>query len=426
VKFVKSLFGDESDILTERNFQLLLVANIFSPLGVVVVSPILDSLIEPFGTTPADIGLMMSVYTAPAILLIPVVGVLADRYGRKPVLITAMCLYGTAGSLIALTTDFKIVLGLRLLQGIGFGGLTPIIITSIGDIYEGDREATGQGIRFTGSGISSTIFPLIAGGLVILAWQLPFLLFGVAIPVALVLFLWLNEPMNAATEEDDDSKEGVVTDGGSMGVQLRALYSLVEQRRVFAMVIARGLPMLIWIGFLTYSSIVVVRVQGGTSTQAGIIVALASIAYAAAASQAGRITTRFDSRFYPLVGANACFGIGFVVFVVAPILPLAGFGVLLLGTGFGVLLSLYRSIITGLADELLRGGLVSLAEAFGRVTSTLAPIIMGGIIALTSPHVALGSAIQIAGITVAATTTLSGVACLVVARRSSSTDRLSA
>mgnify|MGYP000078783745 CR=1 FL=1 len=91
------------------------------PPGTALLSPVLDSLVDPFGTSASQVGLMMSFFTAPPIVVIPLAGLLADRYGRKPVIVTSLLLFGLAGSAIALTTNFQVVLGLRLLQGVAFG-----------------------------------------------------------------------------------------------------------------------------------------------------------------------------------------------------------------------------------------------------------------------------------------------------------------
>ncbi len=402
------MFGDHAEILFERDFQLLLLANIMGPLGTSMISPVLDSLIGPMNASPAEIGLMMSVFTAPGIVIYLVAGLIADQYGRKPVLVVSLLVFGTTGTLIAFTTSFEIVLGLRFLQGMAFGGITPIIITSLGDMYSGDREATAQGVRFTGSGITSTVFPLLAGGLVVIAWQFPFVLYAIAIPIAVLVFVSFREPTDLAAQQSNKNR-GTTS-------QLVALGQLVRQTRVLAMVIARGLPMIIWTGFITYNSIVVVQVLGGTPTDAGILVALASVTYAGAASQAGRITTIFSSRLYPLIGANICLGVGFVVFLFAPVLSIAGLGIAIVGIGFGLTLSLYRSVITGLADESRRAGLVTVSEAFGRVTTTITPIIMGGVIGVMAPDVGLAMAIQIIGLGAAVVGGVGGVLCLLVIR----------
>ena len=406
----QSLFGNNARILGSRDFQILLLANLFPPLGSGLLSPILDSLIEPFGASPANIGLLISVFTAPSIIMIPVFGLLADRHGRKPILVGSLALFGVAGAATVFTTDFRVALSLRVCQGIAFAGITPIIITSIGDLYDTTTEATAQGIRFTGSGLTTAIFPLLAGSLVVVGWQYPFLIYALSIPTAVAVYVWFREP----TKQGDKDTESAGSEN-TTGAQIARLQELVTQPRVFAYVLARGLPVATWLGFMTYNSIVVVRFLNGTPAQAGLLIAVASLAYAATASQAGRLTERLENRFRLLILANLSLGAGFCVFLFAPHLVVAVLGAGISGIGFGIVLSLYRSILTGLAGESVRGSLVSIGEGFGRVIATTTPIAMGATIAIATPSLGIEAAVQVAGLGVALVTSLGGVLCLTVA-----------
>jgi len=411
VSALEWLVGNDGDILTERQFQLLLLTNIMAPLGTALLSPVLDSLIEPFGASPASIGLMVSAFTAPAIFLIPVTGMVADRYGRRPVLLFGLLCFGSAGTAIALTTDFRIVLGLRLLQGLGFASLSPIVITSIGDLYEGSKEATGQGLRFTGSGVVQTVFPLAAGVLVVMAWQYPFLLHLIAFPIAIAVYLWFEEPVDSERVDEDPETADEKRD---LNEQLAQIRGLIVQRRVAAMLAARGTPNIVFIGFLTYNSILVVEVLGGTPAQAGVLAALGSISYAGSASQAGRITARFESRLYPLIAMNVALAAGITVVFLAPSIWVAYGGIVVKGIGFGVLLSIYRSIVTDLAPPKLRGGLVGIAESMGRLASTLTPIAMGAGIAVGTPLIGFPASIQFVGVATGIVAASVGIVCLLV------------
>jgi MFS family permease len=111
------LFGQNHGVLTDPNFQLILLANLAAPLGTALVSPLLDSLTTPFGVSSTNVGLMVTMSTAPGIFIIPLSGFLTDYYGRKPVLLFGLLLFGSAGTAIAFTTDFRVALGLRALQG---------------------------------------------------------------------------------------------------------------------------------------------------------------------------------------------------------------------------------------------------------------------------------------------------------------------
>lgn len=430
---LESVFGEDADVLRDRDFQAMLLANLLAPLGVTLLSPILSALTGPFAVSSARIGLLISAYTAPPIFLIPVAGALADRYGRKPMLLTGIVLFGIGGTAIAFTTDFQVAVALRFLQGIGFAGLTPIIITSLGDIYDGSAEATAQGLRFTSSGVYQSIFPPIAGLLVGVGWQYPFFIYALAFPAAVAVFFWFDEPTrdSESAADDDATNDPEATDDGAeptddgadpTGGRLRRLAGVVRKPRVVSLVVGRTLPMISWTGFLTYNSVIVVTLMSGSEGQAGLLVTVNSVMLAVGGSQAGRITAAFDSRLWPLTAANVGLGGGLALVALAPSLPTAAVGAAILGVGFGVSLSLYRSIVTGLAPAALRGSLVSVAESLGRVGSTITPIGMSALIGVAAPALGFADAVRWVAVGVGAFVLIGGQVCLVVARLSPKTD----
>lgn len=401
---LKWWLGDDAVILRETNFQLLITAAILPVLGTSLLSPVLDSLIGPFATSASNIGLLVSVFTAPAIVIIPVIGLLADKYGRKPVLVASITLYGVAGTAIIFTADFRLALAFRFVQGIGFGGINPILITSIGDIYSGTREATGQGLRFMVAGLSGAVFPLLAGALVTVSWQYPFLIYALAIPIAVAVLVWFDEP-----ERSQESTEK----------QYRhELYAFLSHRRIQAVVLARALPVAVWIAFITYNSIIVARLIGGTPLQAGLLVTVGSTILAIVASQAGRITDIFDNRFLPLAGASLCLTLGLTVLLVAPTIGVAMVGTALVGVGTGITLSLYRSVITGMAPPSLRAGVVSISESASMLAATLTPVVMSALITALSPAVGFTMGVKLAGVAIAVVGGIGSLGSLAVARGS--------
>ncbi|RLM72841.1 MFS transporter [Halorubrum sp. Atlit-26R] len=423
---LSSFAGADSGIVRERPFQLLLLINVLPPLGTALLSPVLGSLVEPLGASAANIGLMMSAFTAPSIFVIPIAGVVSDRYGRRPVLLFGLVWFGLTGTAVAFVSTFGAALALRALQGIGFAALTPIIITSLGDLYAGTKEATAQGLRFTGSGLSQTAFPLAAGVLVGMAWQYPFLLYAVAFPIAAVVYLYFEEPLDeAGGVGSGDDGEGDGTDGEGDGAdgegdeagiraQIGDMRGLVAQRRAWTMVVARGSANVAWFGFLTYNSILVVDVLGHTPAEAGALAALASLTYALAATQAGRIADVFDDRLYPLVATNLSMGAGLALAFLARSLPVAAVGVALMGIGFGLVLSIYRSVITTLPPPDLRGGLVSLGEGTGRAAATATPIVMGAAVALATRPLGFETAVRAVGVGAGVVGAGVGIACLLL------------
>lgn len=404
-----SLFGENVSLLRDRNFQILLLANVLPAMGTALISPVLDSLVEPFGTSATSIGLMMSAYTAPQILIIPIAGKLADTYGRKLVLVAGLLLFGTAGGVIALTASYPIVLALRFLQGVGFAGITPVITTIIGDLYSGNEEVSAQGFRFAGSGTTQTLMPVIASLLVVVGWQFPFLVYLIAIPIALAVFLGFDEPLYRDTSESEHAH-------GGTGAASR-LRDLLVRPGFLAVIAGSGTPFLVWIGFLTYNSILVVRVMGGTVGQAGLLAATGSLFYAIAGMQAGRVDGFFTSSIRPLAIASVGMSAGFAIIFAAPTVPVAFVGVAVSGLGFGITLTLYRSYITGVAPPSLRAGSVSVMEAFDRLVSTVTPALMGGLAALLTPTFGFGTAVRVTGLFVAGSAVVVAMACLAVTAR---------
>lgn len=384
------LFGAGSGVLSDRSFQLLLVAGFIGVSGIAIVSPILEGLLVPFGASPAEIGLMITALSAPGIVLIPLSGVLIDRYGRKPILLAGLLLMGGAGAAIATTTDFSLVLALRVVQGAGLAGVNPVIITSIGDLYTGEREAAGQGFRMVVTGISFTLLPLIAAVLVGFAWQLPFLLYGLAIPIAVLLFVFFEEPMG--TREAGEG--GSLTNPTEAESYLHRLVGLAITPRIAAIIVARPLSVVAPIGILTYNSFVVVQILDGNPTHAGLVIAALAGFQALVSTQVGRINAALDDQRRALVVANICLGVGTILFALAPSLPIGIVGASIVGVGGGIGFPLYRSFITGAATESLRGGLVSIAEASNRTAVTLTPIVMGSLIAFFGPGAGETTAIR--------------------------------
>jgi MFS family permease len=213
--------------------------------------------------------------------------------------------------------------------------------------------------------------------------------------------------MQGTTSKNDDPFED----------EQRPVLKLLTDKRIQAFVVARGLPIITYIGFLTYISVVVMQLLNGTPVQAGLLTAVLSISYAGASTQTGRITARFDSWFWSLVLTNIVMSAGFTLFVFAPSLVVAGVGTALMGSGFGITISLYRSIIAELAPVSARGGVVGLSEVFGRLVITLTPIAIGMIITVLSATIGFEVSLKITITGAAVIAGGGGIVCLVVARR---------
>jgi ACDE family multidrug resistance protein len=110
-------------------------------------------------------------------------------------------------------------------------------------------------------------------------------------------------------------------------------------------------------------------------------------------------------------------GVGLAAFGLAPSLPTAAVAAVLVGAGFGTVLTLYRSTVTGLADAGARGGLVSVGESVGRVGSTAAPLALGSLVAVGTPLVGFEAALRYTLLGTAAVGTAAGAGLGLLAGR---------
>ena len=83
--------------LKDKNLLLLFGITLFVVMGVSSILPVLPSAGRSLNIPMAEIGLLLTSFTLPGIFLTPFAGILADRYGRKAVLIPALVIFGIAG-----------------------------------------------------------------------------------------------------------------------------------------------------------------------------------------------------------------------------------------------------------------------------------------------------------------------------------------
>lgn len=408
---LERIFGDGASVLDDTTFRLLVLANINGAIGAVVVSPVLEGLAGPYGIEATRLGLMMSAFTAPSIVGIPLAGAIADRYGRRSVLLASLVLFGAGGSALALTTNYTVVLTLRAVQGIGYSGIIPVVITIIGDVYADAEEAAAHGLRFSSSALSQAVFPAVSGALAALSWRYPFLLFAVAFPIAGVVYIGLDEPASSRRSE-----VGSAT-ARDTGAYVRAVLSAAVRPRLGAVLLALGVPAFAWITFLTYNSFFVVEVLGYSPLYASGLLTVLSLINATTASQAGRITAATDGAFRPLIAANVALAVGLGLFALAPSIPVAVFAVGCVGVGFGLSFSLLRNVITNRVEADLRGGVVGIGESIIRLSNSVGPILTGAMIALLQPGRGFVTSLRWTVLLVSVAIGLGGIAMIHVAWR---------
>ena len=365
---------------------LLYAASGIVILGTAAMSPVLPAIRADLGLTESQVGLVMSAFTLPVVFAVPVLGWLADWIGRRPVLTGGLLLFGLSGMAVYFVAEFRHVLALRVLQGVGFSAVLPLIVAIIGDLFEGGDEVGAQGLRVTSINLGGFLFPVATGALAEVAWNVPFLLFGAAIPAGLAVLRWLPEPARGT-----DRPERYV----------RAVLAAVRSPPVAVAVGVGFVRFFTLYGLYAFLPLIAVE-RGLTAGQAGAVVGAISGGKLVVATQARRSLLLGSPRITVVVallfGGVAVAGLALPATFPAFLGVAAAFGAI-----EGISAPLQKTVLTRFAARNVRAGVVSFNAAVQNAGKTIAPVAVGAVVSAWAlpaafPAVGTGTALAAVGL----------------------------
>ncbi|NJB67656.1 MFS family permease [Desulfobaculum xiamenense] len=351
-----------------RNLQILFGVTLMAVMGVSSIAPALPVMLDALSITPAQAWWLISAFTLPGVLFTPVFGVLADRFGRKRVLVPALACFGVFGGLCAMTTKLWVLLLLRFMQGVGASSLGALNATIISDMYSGRERLQAMGYNASVLSIGTTIFPLLGGALAAFGWRCPFLLPLLALPLAVVVWRWLDAPEPRSN--------------GAFMEYMRSAARMAATPRVLALFLTTAATFIILYGvIIAYLPIHLARNFHADPTSIGIVIAASSFTSATVATQLGTLSRRFRS-FSLLVVAFMLYAASALLLPLMPDMWAVILPVLLFGVAQALNIPNVQAMLAGLAPMEQRGAFMALNGMVLRVGQTLGPLVMGGAYAL--------------------------------------------
>ncbi|MFE5699252.1 MDR family MFS transporter [Rhodococcus koreensis] len=287
---------------------------------------------------------LFSIYLLTQAVSVPIYGKLADIFGRKPVMLLGIALFGVGSVLCGIAWSMPALIAFRAVQGLGAGAVQPMSMTIAGDIYTLAERAKAQGYLASVWGMSAVVGPTL-GGLFseYLSWRW---IFFVNIPLCLLAAVMLirnfDEKRVRTQRSVDYAGAGILAIGATLlilglleggqawawsspvslgifaaGFVFLIAFVLVERRaaepvlplwvftrRVLA---ASNLVSLlvgaIVLGLTTYVPTFTQGVLGTGALVAGFALATLTIGWPIAASQSGRVYLRFGFRVTATAGS---------------------------------------------------------------------------------------------------------------------------
>ncbi len=350
-------------LLKDLNLYVIFGTTLVSIMGVSSIAPALPSISRSLNIPIDQIGLLITFFTIPGILFTPVLGVLADRYGRKRILIPSLFLFGIAGTACAFAVDFHQLLLFRFFQGLGSASLGVINLTLLGDLYNKRDRTTALGYNGGVLSVGTAIYPAIGGALTLLGWNYPFFLTLLAIPVGIFAATSLK------TAQLDRSQK--------LGAYFQKIGSALKSKFVIGLFIVMLLTFLmLYGGYITFLTILLDDRFGLSALMIGLLLSGSSILTGITSSQLGRLTLRFSEKYLILTAAL----LYMIFFLMIPqiqtttgfIIPIALFGV-----AQGINIPSVLNLITGYAKKEYRAAFLSVNWMMMRTGQAIGPYILG-------------------------------------------------
>lgn len=254
---------------------VLLLCSSMTVMAGAIIAPALPVMSQHFieeGGTETTTKLVLTLPGLFIALMAPISGFLADRIGRKKILIAGLLLYGFSGMAGLVINDLGTLLVSRAILGLAVAGIMSGASTLVADYFEGDERKAFISLQGTFMALGGVVYINLGGFLADISWRGPFAMYGFAwliLPLAIWLLEEVFKPQPNASSEFFSPK-----DFGFMNSSIAFVYILGFLGMAFFYLIPTQIPFYVINQFQANNSMIGVAVS--VSTFMG---ALASLNY---------------------------------------------------------------------------------------------------------------------------------------------------
>ena len=169
--------------------SIVFVAAMFmSIMDGTIVNVALPSMSREFNAAGTSIDAVVVGYLVSLAIIIPASGWLGDRLGTKRIFLSALALFTIASALCGLATSLPMLIGFRILQGIGGGALTPVGTAILYRTFPPAERVQVSRILNIPTVFAPATGPVVGGLLIYkLSWHW---VFYVNVPIGIAAFLF--------------------------------------------------------------------------------------------------------------------------------------------------------------------------------------------------------------------------------------------
>jgi AAHS family 4-hydroxybenzoate transporter-like MFS transporter len=380
---------------------LCALINFFDGIDTQSIGVAAPFIAKSLGLTIPQLGPVFSAGLLGAAIGAVAFGAIADKVGRKNLLIFASLLIGVFTLLTAFASSFNTLMLYRFLAGIGLGGATPCFISLTAEYIPERKRATCVTLMWSSFPLGAMVGAFVNSRLIEhLGWEAIFYIGG-AIPllIGIVLAIWLPESLKflIVSRNDEEAARRVLRRIGVSEVgpdtKLVADGDMKEQGS-FGAVFRGGRTLgtlLLWVPFFTGFGILTVVVlwtpallglNGISPADGAFVVGFNGLGAFIGQAIAGRSLERLGvvRTMVPafVLGSLATIGLGYSVASI----PAAAFCIGLVGLFLGIGTAGAIALAAELYPTAIRGTGVGLSMAVGRFGQVCGPLLVGQLLGL--------------------------------------------
>lgn len=364
---------EEGSSYWQRNMKVAWLGNFLAGASFTLVMPFISVFVEELGVAAGQVeyyaGLAVSANALAAAVMAPIWGSLADRYGRKPMMVrAAFAMIFTMGGMAFVPNVFWLIV-LRVLNGV-FTGYIPNATALIASQVPKDKTGYALGTLSTGAVAGNLIGPTLGGILAeMVGVHTVFLLVGLlyALVVVLTVF-YIREDFVPVNKED--------------ALSIRQVFEQVKDKQMLAGLFVTSMVIIAAAQAVVPILTLYVRHLGQTDNLlfvAGFIISLPGMASLVTSGYLGKLGDKIGNHRLLLMALAYSLLINVLcVFAQNPFqLGLLRF---LYGFGTGALLPSVNSLLTKLTPKEGISRIFSYNQIFNNLGSVVGPM-MGSAVA---------------------------------------------
>jgi MFS transporter, ACDE family, multidrug resistance protein len=329
--------------------------------GMQGIVPAIPAIRDHFGLDNFQISLITGIYLLPGVFSAFGAGLLTERIGERKIVVGGLTVFGLGGALLLVVHDLGTLLAVRFVQGIVFGALLSITVGIIGSVAPSGQAAhRGQSRRIVAMAAAETLFPIVGGMTLALAWYAPFSMQVLTLPLAVVAWFVLPDGAKRAARDTKDAPAVSVWKAPAIvGVQI-----LAAARFVFKFAV------------LTYAPVLAVDQVGMSAALLGWVIGASGALATVTALLSERVASRLRSSEM-ILACMVLIAVSLVLIGSASAVVVVAIGLLLYGVQDGFYGVAHNVLVNELAPAGARMAYVGLTGTVRNVGKFVSPLAFG-------------------------------------------------